>query len=430
MKFVDLSSSSRIARQVELTNSLRRCRTAHEALVRYCGYLADAYPTRAHVILSTLGLPEGQCRVWRLRDDRGTEHRPLTDPWLSIGEPEPIGPTLTRILADPAARLVQDIDFEPGAGFGDFLHGYTALTAVPLFNERLPLNWSIMLTRDPNHFKVSDLEESVSRAPLIGSLLESLRARDELARAHAQINSELTRMARIQRTLLPDPIPVIPQLQIAASYETFTHVGGDLYDFVPVACPDHGWCFFIADASGHGPAAAVSAAMIQAALHALAPRCPDPADLLHKLNAHLCRKRIEGSFVTAFVGFYQPASRTLTYSSAGHPPPMLRSDPGEPIQLLDQIGGLPLGILPDAAYEHATLTLRPGQTLLLYTDGITDARGPGADNLFGTEGIERALAECTGDAHCVVKHLRDNLATYQQGRRPLDDQTIVAVRAG
>jgi serine phosphatase RsbU (regulator of sigma subunit) len=89
----------------------------------------------------------------------------------------------------------------------------------------------------------------------------------QLAQANAHIEAELHRMARIQRALLPEPIPDIPGIRMAASYETFGQVGGDLYDFIPLRKDASQWCIFIGDASGHGPSAAVVAAMTLATLH-------------------------------------------------------------------------------------------------------------------------------------------------------------------
>ena len=177
--------------------------------------------------------------------------------------------------------------------------------------------------------------------------------------------------------LLPEPIPDIPGLRLAASYETFGQVGGDLYDFLPVTSDDGLWCMFIGDASGHGPSAAVVAAMVQATLHACAAGSAGPADLLQTLNRRLCQKRIEGSFLTAFMGFYEPAGRRLRYASAGHPSPaLLPRLANHAARFLEAAGGPPLGIDDDASFDEATVGLPPGQTLLLYTDGISEARAP------------------------------------------------------
>jgi serine phosphatase RsbU (regulator of sigma subunit) len=407
-----------------LTNSLRQAPSPYDALLRYCKFLGEAYADRAQIILSTRGLAAGQYRVWRLRTDDGAEHVRFCDPWKELDLPVEHGGALARIVADAQPHLVHALDWHDDPTFGPLLSPYRSMIAVPLFNERLPLNWSLMLTRDPQRFTAADLEDSVARAALIGSLLESLFVRNELAAAHAYIDSEVERMARIQRALLPDPIPQISGLEIAASYETFTQVGGDLYDIIPLAKEPERWCLFIGDASGHGPSAAVTAAMVQATLHAVASESAGPAQLTAKLNDHLCRKRVEGSFVTAIVAFYEPVRRRLSHCSAGHPPLLLRSETGA--AFLDGAGGLPMGIMADAPYAETSVDLRPDQTVIFYTDGITEARGPG-DRMFDFRGIEAALNNCDPGAKCAVEHLRKSLTAFQCGRSPVDDQTMVAI---
>jgi sigma-B regulation protein RsbU (phosphoserine phosphatase) len=428
MKFTDLSANPRISRLMDLTSALRRSPTPYDALLEYTRYLGDAYPDRAQMIVSTRGLPPGQYRVWRLRTTDGIEHIETSDPWKFLHHPIRTGGAIAKIVAEHVPHLVSDISWNDDPYFADILSDYHGAIAVPLFNERLPLNWSFFLTQKSDRFTLTDLEDSVNRATLVGSFLDSLYYGRKLADAHAQIDSELQRMARIQRGLLPDPIPQIPGLDIAASYRTFIQVGGDIYDFVPLGTKNDRWCMFMGDASGHGPSAAVAAAMVQATLHACAAGSTGPAELSKTLNWHLCEKRIEGSFVTAFVGFYEPATRLLTYASAGHPPGMVWSAADQRAAFLDAAPSLPLGIDPDAGFTQATVRLAPEQTLMLYTDGISEARDP-AGKMFGEEGIERSLRFSSPGAQLTIDHLQQSLTTHQQGARPVDDQTALIVRA-
>jgi sigma-B regulation protein RsbU (phosphoserine phosphatase) len=427
MKFIDLSSSSRISSLMDLTRALRDCRTPYDALLMYCKYLGSAYSSRAQIILSTRGMPTGQYKIWRLLDDLGTEHFELTNPWIGLDQPILSGGVLARIVDDPLPHLVHDIDWSDDPHFAKMLAPYHSLIAVPLFNETLPLNWSIMLARDPEQFDAADLETSVNRAALMGSLLDSLYIGRELVKANTYIQAELQRMAQIQRSLLPDPIPEIPGLQVAASYETFTQVGGDLYDLFALDKAGGRWGIFIGDASGHGPAAAVAAAMVQATLRACSADAVNPARLMRTLNQHLCQKRIEGAFVTAFLGIYEPATRRLTYSSAGHPAPMIPSFTDQPAVSLDQAGGLPLGIDEDADFDQATIQLQPGQTLVLYTDGISEARSRDGE-MLGSAGIEQSLRGFSGAPHSVTDQICRFVVNHHGGQRPDDDQTIVVMQ--
>src|SRR5262245_32274285 len=193
MRFIDLSTSSRMARLMDLTRALRKSPTPYEALLKYCRYLGDAFHDRAQVILSTKGLRASEYRVWRLREDTGAEHFELTDPWTNMIAPVRCGGLLSEVIAEQEPHLIHEVDWTGDPHFAHVLAPYRAMIAVPLLSDQLPLNWSIMLTRDPARLNVADLEFSVNRAALVGSLIESLQVGSELVRAHAHIDAELKR---------------------------------------------------------------------------------------------------------------------------------------------------------------------------------------------------------------------------------------------
>ena len=187
-------------------------------------------------------------------------------------------------------------------------------------------------------------------------------------------------MGELQRALLPASVPQIAGLEIATSYEPTGRAGGDSYDVFPLdhdradatAAPAR-WCMLIGDASGHGLAAAVVMAIVQAVLHAYPAGAAGPATLLMHANRQLCDKHL-GGFFTAFLGVYEPASRRLTYANAGHPPPLLKRASDGSIRALDAVGSYPLGIDDAEKFEEAAVTLERGDSVLLYTDGITEVR--------------------------------------------------------
>jgi hypothetical protein len=265
----------------------------------YCRYLRDGYPDCALILLSTSGLSAGEYRVWRLMQDDGVEQVELCDPWGKLDLPIISGGRIAKMIESGTPQMLRDIDWSDDPHFAVSLGPYRSAIAVPLISDRFPLNWSLMLSRGRDHFTPADLDESAIRGTLIASLLANMQVSRELALANAHIEAELTRMARIQRALLPKPIPDIPGICLAASYATFGQVGGDLYDFIPVDDDTNRWCIFLGDASGHGPSAAVVAAIVQTTLHDCAAHAAGPSRLFATLNRRLCRKQIEGSFVTA-----------------------------------------------------------------------------------------------------------------------------------
>jgi len=173
-------------------------------------------------------------------------------------------------------------------------------------------------------------------------------------------------------------------------------------------------------------------AIVHSILHAYPQEPNGPAELLKHVNRHLCAKRIESSFVTAFLAFYQPSSRELLYARAGHNPPLLLSGPRENgqrraiIRELDAARGLPLGIDADAAFTEDRLILEPGQMVLLYTDGVTEARNSAGD-MLGPEGIERALASCDDGAQAAVRCVTEAVLEHLGAEKASDDQTILVL---
>ena len=258
----------------------------------------------------------------------------------------------------------------------------------------------------------------------------------ELARANEQIDRDARRVGELQRALLPASLPRIAGLEIAASYAPLGRAGGDLYDLFPLderqddrgdACTTPSrWCIFIGDVEGHGLAAALVMAIVQAVLHAHPAEIARPASLLMHANRQLCAKRIDG-FVTAFLGIYEPASRRLTYASAGHPPPLLRRAADRSIGALDAVGSCPLGIDESETFQEAAVQLERDDTLLLYTDGITEARGL-AEVLFGVDRLTRVFRDGGDRPAELIDRLREAVRTHMHSETAEDDQTIVAAR--
>ena len=433
---VDTSENRRIPVLMEMVGALSRARGPGDVL-RVFSNREELYGPRGYVSISTRGLPPGDYRMTDVVDLAGPYDLLLADPLLTpVDLPVHRGGFFGQVITSTFPELIHHLQVRNDPVAGDALAPYGSLMSIPQFDDGQPVNWTVFLRRDPEGFTVQDLEQAILRVNLVGTAVKNALIARDLRIAHARIRTEVEHIAAIQRALLPTPIPDIPGLSIAASYQTFDQAGGDYYDFRPLRYTDDGapdaagpWGLLIGDASGHGPAAAVVVAMLHAILHAY-PRLPQgPVEMLEHANAHLASKRIANSFVTAFLAIYDPATRRLAYARAGHHPPLVRRPGvGGVVHRLDEVGGIPLGVLSPVRYEEAAVTLEPGQTLLLYTDGVTEARGPDGV-MFGISGIEQALAACTGDPRCVVESITDPLVRHEAGVRPGDDQTIVAIRA-
>jgi sigma-B regulation protein RsbU (phosphoserine phosphatase) len=424
----------RIARLTRLTHELGQSQTPEETFRALHRALADLHGFAASALLSTTGLPAGHYRVLRVEPE--DESRVARGP--AHAEPDVVrsGGVMAAIIARPQPQLIDDVDWSDDPHFRETLGGCSSVMAIPLAGSRLPMMWAIVLKRPPERFAEADLEEAVESGTLIGALLENQSLAGELARAHEKIDRDARQVGDLQRALLPASPPRIVGLEVASSYEPSGRAGGDLYDFFPLDEPDRDplaaaaaptrWCALMGDASGHGLAAAVVMAIVQGVLHAHPAGIDRPAALLAHANRHLCARPI-GGFLTAFLGVYEPASRRLTYANAGHPAPLLKRSSDGSIQSLDAAVSYPLGIDGTESFQEATVQLQRGDTVLLYTDGITESR-TGPDDLFGRERLTRVMRESCGGPAGLIDRLRAAVAAHEHGQPAPDDQTLVAAR--
>ena len=179
---------------------------------------------------------------------------------------------------------------------------------------------------------------------------------------------ELERAREIQQSLLPRVIPQLPGFEVAGAWQPARTVSGDYYDVLRLG--DHRLGICIADVVGKGVSAALLMANVQAAVRAFASDSESPAQVCGKVNSLLHENIATGKFVTFLYGILDGETRTFQYCNAGHPYPILVS--GGSVRTLEQ-GGAVLGVFPAWKYEDATIELRAGDRLLLFTDGITEA---------------------------------------------------------
>ena len=311
-----------------------------------------------------------------------------------------------------------------------YLQGFEHLIALPQYDNGEGLNVTIMLMPKGVELDQALIPMLHWQSGLFGRGTQSQVLRNQLTEALSVLDHELKIVGAIQRSLLPDELPVIDGFEIAADYVTSAQAGGDYYDFFPL--PEGGWGLFIADVSGHGTPAAVLMAITHAIAHAQPGTHTPPCKLLDYLNNQLSKVYTRGrTFVTAFYAVLDPPTRTLAFSRAGHNAPRLVR--GGQVLSLDGKGGLPLGIEEDQTYAQSTIKLERGDLLLLYTDGITEATGPTHDaerrDLFGTERLDQILLGCgsCSAADCIAR-IRKGVAAYSDNAMPTDDQTLIAIR--
>ncbi len=349
------------------------------------------------------------------------------NPWKEKGRlPLLEGGLLAELIYGNEPRIVDRLEIHDDDPAAEYFAGQHSVAAIPLYDRGEALNMFVAMRSTPSAFNREEFPELVWISNLFGRATHNLVLAEQIDAAYRLLDHELMVVAEIQRSLLPKQLPNIPTLQLAAHYQTSRRAGGDYYDFFPL--PDGRWGILIADVSGHGTPAAVMMAITHALIHAH-PDTPNSAgEMLGELNHHLGTRYTSdnGSFVTAFYGIYEPASHRFTYARAGHEPPRLRRGGDASIVPLDRVGETPLGISTTAAYAEASETLKQGDRLLLFTDGVTETAQDGtAAELFSTRRLDAILKSCQGDAARFVQELVAAVDQFAAGQPATDDRTLL-----
>lgn len=340
---------------------------------------------------------------------------------------------VSMLIADPTPKMASNFSFVGDSALAGLPADLVTCMALPLFSGETVEEWVITFSRK-GHETFNG--EDVSRALMTGNLLalanRHLDSYSIISRLNASLRDQFDQVARVQQQLLPARTPDIPSLEIATSYLPSEMAGGDYYDFFRL--PGGAWGILIADVSGHGAAAATIMAMLHAILHAYAPisdgsgdRPPNPAEVLEFANTRLAEANLEGAFVTAIFAVYLPALGLLTFANAGHPPPRLKRGTDGALLSLESDASIPLGVLQPLGALPTTVNLHPNDTVVLYTDGITEAFSPRGE-MFGLGRMDEALTGCTGQPDCVVESVHRALFEHRGNATRDDDQTLVALR--
>lgn len=249
------------------------------------------------------------------------------------------------------------------------------------------------------------------------------RAR-ELEKERDRLESELALARRIQSRLLPAMAPDVAGWEIAGASESARQVGGDYYDHIDLG--GGRMVLVIADVSGKGVPAALLMSAFRAALVSQDLSEPEPSRLAGRLNGFLHQSVEPGRFVTAFVAFLDTASGRLVYVNAGHNPPYIVRADGRDEELSE--GGTILGILAESPFTSGETTLAPGDTLALYTDGVTEGANA-AGEMWGEARLLEALREGrTTPVPDLVRQLVDTVRAFEGDQGPADDITLLLAR--
>lgn len=228
----------------------------------------------------------------------------------------------------------------------------------------------------------------------------------------------------IQKAFLPEVIPHAKNWEISVRWRPARQVGGDFYDFINL--PDGRLGFVIADVSDKGIPAALYMTVTRTLIHATAKENLDPAQTLLKVNRLLLESSPQGLFITTFYGILCEETGRFDYSNAGHNQPVLIKNQKVGLVLLEK-GGMPLGVASELNNVNRSIEVEQGDTLFLYTDGVTEAQSPDG-KFYGMNRLEHFLMEAPAMS---MDHLLDaldkNILVFQKGFPPTDDLTIIAL---
>ena len=265
---------------------------------------------------------------------------------------------------------------------------------------------------------LGSLEAFATQAALA---IESARLYAESAEK-ARIERDLRVAADIQQAMLPEPAYDAGICDLAAVTVPCRTVGGDFYDYVDLA--ENGFGFALGDVAGKGPPAALLAATVQSNFVAHAPIGGTPADTMARINKALLRRAIEARFATMFYGVVTREGQ-LHYCNAGQEPPLVLKAQGE--EWLD-IGGPVIGLLPIASYDYGTLSLSPGDLVIVCSDGVTEARSV-TNEEFGQQRMLEALSALRGQKpEAALEGLVSAVKDFSRNAPQADDITVVVLR--
>jgi sigma-B regulation protein RsbU (phosphoserine phosphatase) len=257
-------------------------------------------------------------------------------------------------------------------------------------------------------------------------------AYDNLKAAQAQLiekerlEQELQVAADIQLSILPDELPQLDDFGFGACILPARQVGGDLYDVFLLKDGQVG--VLIGDVADKGVPSAIFMARAHALIMAEADMGMTAGEVLQVVNRHITRLQKSTQFVTVLYGILDLKTRMFSYARAGHETPLLLHSDGT-VERIPHSPGMALGLWDTVTLDERTITLPPGSTLLLYTDGMTDCRDTSGES-FGLERIKTTLSGLSNiNAQQVCDHLLGTLINYQDGSKQDDDVTLVAIRA-
>jgi sigma-B regulation protein RsbU (phosphoserine phosphatase) len=295
--------------------------------------------------------------------------------------------------------------------------------AVPLIYKKKVIGVLDMEHTRANYFNEDHQRTIVTLAAQIAIAIENARLYQRVAQQEQRHEHDLEMAREVQLRLLPQSLPTHQSAEFAARFLPARTIGGDMYDFLHYDNDRTG--IALGDASGKAAPAALYAALVSGIMRAAAPRALHPEEMLSLLNDSLQERRVDAQYVTMVYATWNDEDQTLEIANAGAVQPLIsRNGEVETIQA----EGFPLGLFPNVSYEQFTLSLRPGDCVVFFSDGLADAQNPEGE-MFGTEELcELVQQNAFLGADELADLIMDKISEFQAGAEHFDDETLIVLR--
>ena len=389
--------------------------TLNETLEQIVSLVFEAVPAdRCLIMMRDQGSEDLRVAVARLRDRVG-----------EVGEIRVSRNVLDEVVMRGKSVLTSDAQHDPRFASGTMvLQGVRSVLAVPLgVADKV---FGIIYADSPiaegrfteDHLKVLTTLASVAAIRVENTRLVEARLERE------RLERELALASEIQQRFQPTAPPHIDGYELQGISFPCYEIGGDYYDFIERE--DGRLVIALGDVSGKGTAAALLMSSLHAAVHAQSASHDSLVDTISAVNRYLADNIPANRFVTLFYAELDPNSGALSFLNAGHNPPLIVHSAGTVEQLAS--GGLPLGIKPDAEYREGRTQLQPGDVLVIYSDGVTEAVSPTGEEFGATRLYEVVARNVNSSAAGIRDRIESSLTKFAQGTSAADDITLVIVK--
>jgi sigma-B regulation protein RsbU (phosphoserine phosphatase) len=400
------------------------------------GFLYEEIGRCSLALLLVREMAPGSFRLAGLIGDDGYEHLSATDPLgLELRLPSFDDRLARRLVSGELPQLVRPNAEEAAGATARALHAPSVVLSLPMLSADGVEHWFALGSNDAHAFDHVDIDRVLRDATLAYSAVARPLAVREIAQVAERQHREIEGLADIQRLLQPEDVR-IRGLDYAVHWQAAETAAGDYYDLMSLThvVPDFvdrgndAWGVMLGDVSGHGAASAMEAVQFDAILRTYDGNEPPrgPAGAVTYANRHFFSRRQRPHFMTLFSVAHRPDRAEIDFVCAGHVPGILVRDGRQQLLGRDLDASIPLGILREHRWTNTTVPFLPGDRLVIYTDGLLEARDA-RGRMFGLERLQQLLEGEKLDAAATLARVRDAVIEHQGSEIGNDDQTLIVL---